>query len=55
MNPFFKSPLDGAELVVYHRWDGQEGDGPYKGRRQVAIELEEYDENGLIRPIVMTD
>ncbi|MDR0901196.1 MAG: family 43 glycosylhydrolase, partial [Opitutaceae bacterium] len=30
---FFKSPLDGSELVAYHRWDKQEGDGPYKGRR----------------------
>lgn len=51
---FFKNPANGADLIVYHRYDGQTGDGPYNVRRQIAIERVYYDKNGLIVPIVMT-
>ena len=45
----------GKWYIVYHRWNAREGDGPYEGSRAVAIEEMTYDENGLIRPIQMTD
>lgn len=51
---FIRSPLTGQWLIVYHRWENRTGDGPYRGRRQICIDAVEYDENGLIRPIVMT-
>ncbi len=51
---FIQSPLTGEWLIVYHRWEKQTGDGPYRGSRQVCIDRVEYDEEGLIRPIVMT-
>lgn len=41
--------------IVYHRWDNKTGKGPYRGGRSTAIETITYDENGLIKPIVMTD
>lgn len=52
---FFKHPADGTDLIAYHRYDGQTGDGPYKARRNVAIDRVFYDKDGLILPIVMTD
>ncbi len=51
---FIQSPLNGEWLIVYHRWENQIGDGPYHGSRQICIDRVEYDQNGLIRPIVMT-
>ncbi len=51
---FFCSPGTGEWRIVYHRWENQSGDGPYRGFRQVCIDTVEYDENGLIRPIHMT-
>ena len=45
----------GKWYIVYHRWEGREGDGPYKGSRSVAIEELTYDDRGLINPIRMTD
>ena len=51
---FIRSPLTGQWRIVYHRWENRTGDGPYRGRRQICIDTVEYDENGLIRPIVMT-
>jgi beta-xylosidase len=51
---FIRSPLTGEWLIVYHRWENQAGDGPYRGFRQICIDRVEYDQEGLIRPIVMT-
>jgi GH43 family beta-xylosidase len=51
---FICSPLTGEWQIVYHRWENQTGDGPYRGWRQVCIDRVEYDQGGLIRPIVMT-
>jgi beta-xylosidase len=51
---FIRRPLTGEWLIVYHRWENQTGDGPYRGSRQICIDAMEYDPDGLIRPIVMT-
>jgi beta-xylosidase len=51
---FFRSPLTGEWLIAYHRWENQNGNGPYRGSRQICIDRMEYDRDGLIRPIVMT-
>jgi beta-xylosidase len=51
---FIQSPLTGEWRIVYHCWENQKGDGPYRGFRQVCVERVEYDKDGLIRPIVMT-
>jgi beta-xylosidase len=51
---FIRSPLTGEWQIVYHRWENQTGDGPYRGSRQICIDAVEYDPNGLIRPVVMT-
>ena len=51
---FFQSPLTGEWLIAYHRWENQSGDGPYRGSRRVCIDRVEYDQHGLILPIVMT-
>ncbi len=50
---FIQSPLMGEWLIVYHRWENQTGDGPYRGSRQVCIDRVEYDKNGLILPVMM--
>ncbi|MBX3741277.1 MAG: family 43 glycosylhydrolase [Akkermansiaceae bacterium] len=50
---FVESP-DGQWFIVYHRWETKERPGPYRGRRQIAVEKIQYDEKGLILPVVMT-
>jgi GH43 family beta-xylosidase len=49
-----RSPLTGEWQIIYHRWENQTGDGPYRGWRQICIDRMEYDSDGLIRPVVMT-
>lgn len=44
-----------AWKIVYHRWNNQKGPAPFRGQRSIAIETFSYDENGLIKPIIMTD
>lgn len=51
---FARKPGTDEWLIVYHRWENQTGDGPYKGSREVCFDRLEYDEQGLIRPVVMT-
>lgn len=51
---FIRSPLTWEWQIIYHRWENQTGDGPYRGLRQVCIDRVEYDSDGLIHPIVMT-
>src|SRR5690606_32498491 len=51
---FIRDASTGEWLIFYHRWENQVGDGPFRGRRQLSVERVQYDENGLIRPIVMT-
>lgn len=50
---FVRNP-SGAWLIVYHRWERQRGDGPFRGARQIAIAPVRYDAAGLIEPITMT-
>jgi beta-xylosidase len=49
-----RHPVTNEWLIVYHRWEGREGDGPYRGSRDTCIERLQYDEDGLIRPVIMT-
>ena len=51
---FVRHPRTGEWLIVYHRWENQTGDGPYRGSRQVCIDRLEFDADGLMRPVVMT-
>ncbi len=50
-----QDPRDGSWLIFYHRWNNAVGDGPYRGSRQVCVDRLEYDESGLLKPVVMTD
>lgn len=50
---FVRHPGSGDWLIVYHRWENQTGDGPYRGSRQVCIDRVEYDEAGMIRRVSM--
>ncbi|PAX08070.1 family 43 glycosylhydrolase [Sphingomonas lenta] len=49
---FFADPRTGATVMAYHRWEGQAGDGPYRGvRRQVALAPVRYLADGTIEPV----
>ena len=50
---FFDDPKDGKSYIVYHRWEGQIGDGPYNGERRVAIQPIAYRDDGVIETIKM--
>lgn len=50
---FFEDPKDGTWYIAYHRWEGQEGDGPYRGERRIAIQKIAYGVDGAIQPIRM--
>jgi beta-xylosidase len=50
---FVEGP-DGEWFIAYHRWETKERPGPYRGSRQIAVERIQYDEKGLILPVVMT-
>lgn len=52
---FVVDPKDGSWLIVYHRWEGKHGDGPYTDDRRVAIQHISYDRFGQIEPILMSD
>ena len=50
---FIVDPATGQTLIVYHRWEGQAGDGPYTGQRRIAIAPVEYGPDGAILPVKM--
>lgn len=53
---FVRDPHTGGWLIVYHRWEGVSGDGPYRGaERRIAIQPITYDTEGLIEPVRMSD
>jgi beta-xylosidase len=52
---FVRDPKSGRWLIVYHRWEGVTGDGPFQGRRRVAIQPIDYDASGLIVPVRISD
>jgi hypothetical protein len=41
--------------IFYHRWNNKRGDGPYRGGRRLAAEKVEYDKDGLLKPILITE
>jgi beta-xylosidase len=52
---FVKDPGTGQWLIVYHRWEGKRGDGPYTDDRHIAIQPITYDALGQIVPVKMDD
>lgn len=48
-------PADGPWHIIYHRWNNREGDGPYSGSRETAIDKLVHGKNGSIEPVIMTD
>lgn len=50
-----KHPSRDEWYIVYHRWENQTGAGPYRGSRQVAIDKLEYNQDGSLKPVTMTD
>jgi beta-xylosidase len=52
---FVQDPKDGQWYIVYHRWEGQGGNGPYSGYRRVAVQPISYDQYGQIVPIKMSE
>ncbi|RIA37441.1 glycosyl hydrolase family 43 [Hephaestia caeni] len=52
---FFRDPRDGGWRIAYHRWEGQDGPGPYRGHRRIAIQKISYAADGAIEPISMDD
>ncbi|HEX4085373.1 MAG TPA: family 43 glycosylhydrolase [Chthoniobacteraceae bacterium] len=52
---FLQNPVTGEWFIVYHRWETTNPKGPYRGERRIAIDRLEYNADGTIRPIVMTD
>lgn len=52
---FVENPKTKEWSIVYHRWESTRKDGPFRGGRKIAVEKIEYDAEGLIRPVKMTD
>ncbi|WP_254605160.1 family 43 glycosylhydrolase [Sphingomonas bacterium] len=52
---FVRDPATGEWLIVYHRWEGKHGDGPYTDDRRIAIQPIHYDQDGQIAPVRMSD
>lgn len=52
---FIRNPATDEWFIVYHRWETSRKDPPFRGGRKIAIEKIEYDADGLIRPIRMSD
>jgi beta-xylosidase len=52
---FVQDPKDGSWRIVYHRWEGKHGDGPYNDdNRKIVIQPITYDKFGQINPISMS-
>lgn len=51
---FVRDPATGEWLIVYHRWEGKAGNGPYADDRRIAIQPISYDALGQIVPIKMS-
>lgn len=50
-----QNPIDGKWFIVYHRWNKREGDGPYRGQRETAIEPLEHHGRFGIAEVDMSD
>jgi len=51
---FARDSKSGSWLIAYHRWEGQTGDGPYRGKRRIAIQPIRYLPDGGIAPIAIS-
>jgi beta-xylosidase len=51
----FISGASGQWYIVYHRWNARDGNGPYKGSRSVCIDKLDFNADGTIKPVAMTD
>lgn len=52
---FVRDPASDQWYIVYHRWEGESGNGPYAGERRIAIQPISYDQLGQIVPVRMSD
>ena len=52
---FVKNPKSGEWFIVYHRYETKSDDSPVKGGRKIAVDLIEYNADGTIKPVTMTD
>ena len=52
---FVENPVTRDWFIVYHRWETSKKAGPFSGGRKIAVERIDYNPQGLIRPIKMTD
>lgn len=50
---FFQDRTTGDWYIVYHRWENQPGDGPYRGSRRIVVQRIRYKDDGEIEPIAM--
>lgn len=50
---FLNNPADGQWYIAYHRWEGQQGDGPYRGERRIVVTPIEYGPGNRIAPVRM--
>ena len=50
---FVIDPATGDWLIVYHRWEGKSGDGPYDGDRRTVVQKISYLPTGEIAPVDM--
>ncbi|MES2474163.1 MAG: family 43 glycosylhydrolase [Verrucomicrobiota bacterium] len=48
-------PSSGKWHIIYHRWNKREGDGPFSGFRDTAIDALVHRADGSIAPVEMTD
>ena len=52
---FVRNPTTGDWFVVYHRYETKQEHGPYKSGRKIAIDRLDFNADGTIRPVRMTD
>ena len=52
---FLQNPTTGNWYIAYHRWNGAGSTGKLPASRDVAIDKIEYDKNGNILPVKMTN
>lgn len=51
---FVQNPSTGECYILYHRWDGA-ASGKWPATRSIALDRLEYDKNGNIMPVKMTE
>ena len=51
----FQKPGTDDWYIAFHEWPNRQGDGPYEGQREVAVERLEYGRNGAILPVRIVD